>query len=355
MFYLWFLFMGQSPLALLRKSYEWVQDLSQLETKHHNLITRYERELSGVLRYMFHGFIVPLEIQDAVVILRRNLHTLAAWEELHLPWNVPASIKVITVTNSKNHHTVRFINTTGNLEEIRFTLENDPSRWDFPITEIHRKNKTYRSVPFHGDVRNHLHHQHDFYREEYLEFLLQSWLINPNDAIVMQLFHQIHDLPEIVKWDIHVNDKWSSDAEDESAVIRQLLQDSGILYTPAEIDFVAQLFRVFEQPSNYFKWWERLNYILDALRAYRAGQHFFNGHTDMIGNILGNQLPYFYDEKMVWITPLEWKPLQVPFKELPSTIPFLKKYGQEIWNVLATAAYTDINRHRDKVVTVHNL
>jgi hypothetical protein len=69
----------------------------------------------------------------------------------------------------------------------------------FPVTEVTWNDSTYRSVPFHGDVRNHLHHQHDWYKKEYLTPLVAANLITQEDLEIIHLFHQIHDLPEILK------------------------------------------------------------------------------------------------------------------------------------------------------------
>jgi hypothetical protein len=51
--------MGVSPMQQLRTAYEDLIDINQLTNKHNDLIKYFEKDLSGVLRYMFSGNIVP--------------------------------------------------------------------------------------------------------------------------------------------------------------------------------------------------------------------------------------------------------------------------------------------------------
>jgi hypothetical protein len=348
--------MGTSPLSRLRKSWESWIDPTALSNKHERLTTYYWNDLSGVLRYMFHWFIVPLEIQDAVVVLRRHLHTLQKWEKLTLQTNTSKNITINDISISVNSYTITFTNIDNHQEVVTFSLQDDQWRGNFITTEIKRNGTSYRSVPFHWDVRNHLYHQHDWYKKEYLNPLASSWLIWEEDIQIIHLFHQIHDVPEMVKWDKHVNDKSWWDAQEESTLIRSIIEESHIKYTPNEIDFTSNSFTVFEQPSNYFKWWERLNYILDAVRSYHSAKDFFHNHTNLTTNILRNQLTYFIDEqKKVWVTPLIWKPKQIPFKELPSAHIFLNTHWKEIQEVLESGSFTDIQPLRDKIITIHQL
>lgn len=324
------------------------------------MITYYELALSGVLRYMFSGNIVPLEIEEAVVVLRKNLHTLIPWQTLIARKPALWSIRVQSIDRTwstiEPKHTITFINTTWQEETITFSLICDLERWAFPITEITRKDRTYRSVPLHGDVRNHLHHQHTFYEAEYVSPLVDAWMISWDDATALGLYHKVHDVPEMIKWDKHVNDKAWHDAHEESSLIRQILIAANVWYTQQEIDFVANSFLVFEQPDNYFKWGERLNYILDALRAYKTATTFYHQHEYLVGGILQNQLEYFINsKKTVTITPLKWKQNTLPFAYLPSSQIFLEKYKDQIQEVLASWSYTNILLIWDAIVSQYKL
>ena len=350
--------MGVSPIQQLRTEWKkWINPWL-IADKHDKLINYYGKDLSGVLRYMFSGNIVPWEIEEAAVVLRRHLHSLTVWQTLKTKSNSSVAIQDFSVSESaiKPTYSVTFINTNWKTERIVFSLVNDPDRWVFPVTEVTWNEATYRSVPFHGDVRNHLYHQNDFYQKEYVTPLIDAWLISWDDATVINLYHKIHDVPEIISWDIYVNDKTWADAHKESSLIRKILVNSYVWYTQQEIDFIANSFLVFEQPTNYFKWWERLNYILDALRAYKTAATFYHQHEHLVGGILQNQLEYFINsKKIVSITPLQWKQNKLPFSYLPSSEVFLKKYGKEIEEILASWSHTHILLMWDAIVSRYNL
>jgi hypothetical protein len=136
----------------------------------------------------------------------------------------------------------------------------------------------------------------------------------------------------------------------------QMITSSWIAYSAKELSFTSNSFGVFEQPTNYFKWWERFGYMLDACRTHRTVNKFFHQQIPLVWDILRNQLPYFYDPKKVLrITPLDSKPTSLPFSELPSSKPFLNTHGKSIEEVLASGSYPDIQPLRDKIVSKHQL
>lgn len=274
-------------------------NISLLKKDNQLLVSHYEKELWGVIRYMFNEYIVPLEIQDDVVVLRRNLHTLQSntiwhnkkWEELHIQH----------IHHKDNQYSIEY-NKWWKTYHLGFNLINDPTRWDKTVTEIIYQWKTYRSVQYNGDVNNHMHHQQTIFDQKYLLPSVEQGLISEINRDLISLFHGVHDLPEIDTWDDQYGTKSEKNSTQESEVIVKLIKDSGIQQiTESKQQLYSLLFHYLENPKNFFKWWEKLNYIQDAINVFKKWHIFLHNPEGLIYQVLENQLPSFLDKTPSYI------------------------------------------------------
>lgn len=271
-------------------------DFPSFEKKLEDLIVSYKDELWGVLRYMFHGYIVPLEIQQETLLLRRHLHDLSDQNNFQTSTGI-LSIEKIEELGNISYITCSYGNT---ILEIGLELVQDNEWWKYPTTQIHYKDQTYRSVRYNGDVYNHMHHQQTFMDNKYLRPTVDQWLLDIPQAQCISLFHTMHDLPEIVQGDVQYGEKTDKNCENEDKVIVDLIQQKKGNFSPSELHFCAELFKNLESPTSFFKWGEKLNYIKDAMEAFDGSFSVNNYHNNpmlLCYDILERNLPSFLDKE----------------------------------------------------------
>jgi hypothetical protein len=283
------------------------------------------------------------------------MHTLESWQTFQ-----PTPQKTITLHEKSvddNAQSTTFVfSWSDNIKHtLQMTLLEDPTWWVHPITQISYNNTNFRSVAFNGDVRNHQTHQHTWYEPWYLAPIKDAWLITQQDVQFTSLFSKGHDVPETVKWDKHVNDKSFSDSEEEAVIISKLMDKVGI-YTEEEKRTLALLFQLYEHKANYFKWWERLMYIHDAIDSHFHQINYFHDKSLLVRDILQNQLKLFATEdEKVHITCLSWKTTTLPLQHIPSAPLFFNQQKQRIDKILACHEYNDIVPTREKIVNAYKL
>ena len=265
-----------------------------LKSRLNSLVKYYEKDLSGVLRYMFKWFIVPPVIQEEVVFLRRNLDNLKNWDKLILSDNNTIEIKEILKYISC--YDIRYIK-NDKPYQVSFELKKDSNRGDHNITEIGYLWKKYRSVPYNGDVYNHMHHQQDFFDDMYLKPSLEQGIIDEKNLQLLSLFQKIHNLPEIKKWDIQYGIKTQWDCDDEKDIIIDQIRESKLKFSIYEQEYCAKLFSQLEWSTSFFKWWEKLNYIADAIRVFNQDKQYLNDPLLLIDNIFTNNLESFWNKE----------------------------------------------------------
>ncbi len=312
-------------------------DPKWLQSKNEQLIHIYKHELSSVVRYLHNGQILPLEIEKSVWTLIRYLGRLQHWQTYKDEIGDILFInKAVKQEFTFDKYIIEFNNITKwqlfnvEIESIMSKKRNCMTR--LPFREIRYNNRSYRSVQEDGDVFSHLMHQHQRYMPEYLDPLLEEWIINPTQRILLELFHTVHDLPEK---HADIGDVFAfAKKEDGGAleghkVVNDMIQ-ARIPYTQEEYRLMPLLFKYYEWRKTLFKLGEMLGYIKNGFSSMKNPQYFNSGEllwpqliALVVENILANNSYSLIDPKTLELhsyKPLDLGPVRKFFQDNTTAI-----------------------------------
>ncbi len=349
-------------------------DLRQLDSKNKLLIEDYATELRAVVRYLFKGQVIPLEIQEHCKALFQKLEDIHTWTRLKMPENeLQYGIKAV----GNKERSINIFEQGTWVKTLRIRLTRDLAWGNHPLWEIVYNNTLYREVPYNGNVYSHLLHQHPWYEQKYLTSLADANIITRTQKELLAVFHRIHDLPEMNNGDHFAPDKHEGHIEEDAHAIWLILDYANVEYTPAEKTFIQWLFTRFEGNDTVFKPGEIINYFRDALNVFDH-RHFYAHDAGFALSIFNNYFPRFldrthtvtllHDDKISEqrsTLPLQDIPLaKVFFNENAAKINQIIKYGIEHIEELArlpgspfknSEQLLSLNQTREKLKSVYGI
>ena len=111
-----------------------------------------------------------------------------------------------------------------------------------------------------------------------------------------RILNAFHDQPEMFKGDVVYDAKNSWNESDEVDYARDIINAMNLSIGKKE--FLLELYSVADDKTSFFKFYERMRYLKDAVNVfeYKKLWHNYNNPDALVYNVLANQIPRFDDQ-----------------------------------------------------------
>lgn len=246
-------------------------------------LEKYKNDLSHILRYWDNEYIVPKEIEKITKSLVKGKYVIDKWQCLF-----DAHTNEVLAEVAYREWNSYILDLPNNQTIPLYAEKNRAGLHLFEWNE-----QMYNELPESWNTYRHTITQaHDIECFSFLDFdHHKEWWV-----MLHKILNAFHDQPEMFKGDVVYDAKHSWNESDEVDYAREIIEEMNL--STGKKDFLLELYSVADDKTSFFKFYERMRYLKDAVNVFEHKKlwHNYNNPDALVYNVLANQIPRFDDQ-----------------------------------------------------------